>query len=271
MTVTTRRWSWSDRVGNAGTKTSVNPSVIAVGDPVRQHLFQMPLSKRDQEVQALPSDRPDQPLTDGVYRGRPHRRLEYPYTHCSHSLVQILGKDAVPVMDQKSVRMFLGQRLAELLERPFSSRMRRHIVMKDLAPAQFHDDEYIKETESGCEHYEEVTSDDGLGMIVWHIESFNGQFRDECLNASRFTSLPDARHRIELWRRDYNEARPHSSLGYLTPVEFRNGLSFALLSVNPAKRFGRQGTLRARSRSALTPYAFCPRSSDQREGKPRRW
>ena len=44
--------------------------------------------------------------------------------------------------------------------------MRRHIVMKDLAPAQLHDDEYIKDTESGCEHHEKVTSDDGLGMIV---------------------------------------------------------------------------------------------------------
>jgi len=74
-----------------------------------------------------------------------------------------------------------------------------------------------------------------------HIESFNGRLRDECLNASWFTSLADARHRIELWRRDYNEARPHSSLGYLTPVEFRNGLSFALLTVNQAEHFGRQG------------------------------
>jgi len=74
-----------------------------------------------------------------------------------------------------------------------------------------------------------------------HIESFNGRFRDECLNASWFLSLTDARHRIEVWRRDYNEARPHSSLGYLTPAEFRNGLSFALLSLNPAERFGPQG------------------------------
>lgn len=74
-----------------------------------------------------------------------------------------------------------------------------------------------------------------------HIESFNGRFRDECLNANWFLSLADARHRIELWRRDYNEARPHSSLGYRTPMEFRNGLSFALLTVNKAECFGRQG------------------------------
>ena len=81
----------------------------------------------------------------------------------------------------------------------------------------------------------------GKPMQNGHIESFNGRFRDECLNASWFTSMADARHRIELWRRDYNKARPHSSSGYLTPLEFRNGLSLALLSLANAEGFGRQG------------------------------
>ena len=48
----------------------------------------------------------------------------------------------------------------------------------------------------------------------------NGRFRDECLNENWFSSLADARERIEQWRRDYNEARPHSSLQYRTPMEF---------------------------------------------------
>ena len=52
------------------------------------------------------------------------------------------------------------------------------------------------------------------------IESFIGSFRDECLNTSWFLSLDDARQKIEDWRRDYNEFRPHSSLGYMTPDEF---------------------------------------------------
>jgi len=52
------------------------------------------------------------------------------------------------------------------------------------------------------------------------IESFNGRFRDECLNGNWFVSLEDARRTIEEWRRDYNENRPHSSLGGLTPKEF---------------------------------------------------
>jgi len=53
-----------------------------------------------------------------------------------------------------------------------------------------------------------------------YIESFNGRLRDECLNANWFTSLSDARRKIETWRKDYNEQRPHSSLNYLPPAEF---------------------------------------------------
>lgn len=52
------------------------------------------------------------------------------------------------------------------------------------------------------------------------IESFNGRLRDECLNVHQFESLADARAKIEAWRLDYNQHRPHSSLGHLTPMEF---------------------------------------------------
>lgn len=53
-----------------------------------------------------------------------------------------------------------------------------------------------------------------------YIESFNGKFRDECLNDHYFTNLAHARAVISDWRRDYNEARPHSSLGRIPPAEF---------------------------------------------------
>ena len=52
------------------------------------------------------------------------------------------------------------------------------------------------------------------------IESFNGKFRDECLNENWFLDLDDAREIIEAWRIDYNNRRPHSALGYATPGEF---------------------------------------------------
>jgi putative transposase len=72
----------------------------------------------------------------------------------------------------------------------------------------------------------------GLGIDLAHIdpgkpwqngtdESFNGRFRDECLNAEWFRSRAEAKPLIEAWRRHYNEVRPHSSLGHMTPKEFR--------------------------------------------------
>lgn len=54
------------------------------------------------------------------------------------------------------------------------------------------------------------------------IESFNGKLRAECLNAHWFMSLDDARRKCEAWRRDYNEERPHSSIGNKVPIELVN-------------------------------------------------
>jgi len=53
-----------------------------------------------------------------------------------------------------------------------------------------------------------------------YIESFNGRFREECLNLNWFTTLAEAERIIEDWRVDYNQNRPHSSLNYQTPEEF---------------------------------------------------
>lgn len=61
----------------------------------------------------------------------------------------------------------------------------------------------------------------GRPMENGYIESFHGRFREECLNEHWFLTLDDARRTIENWRHDYNRLRPHNSLGYLMPEEFR--------------------------------------------------
>lgn len=60
----------------------------------------------------------------------------------------------------------------------------------------------------------------GKPMQNGFVESFNGSFRDECLNETLFSSLAEARSQIRTWKEDYNRNRPHSSLGNLTPNEF---------------------------------------------------
>jgi putative transposase len=70
--------------------------------------------------------------------------------------------------------------------------------------------------------------DPGKPMQNAYIESFNGKFRDECLNQHWFGSLQEAARMIEEWRIDYNLARPHSSLDYLAPETFRQNQELSL-------------------------------------------
>jgi putative transposase len=85
-------------------------------------------------------------------------------------------------------------------------------------------------------------------------ESFNGKFRDECLSLEWFRSRAEAKIVIEAWRRHYNEVRPHSSLGYLTPREF-------VATQTPASR-------QATGRDAAVCGASAPRpvASQSRKG-----
>ena len=75
------------------------------------------------------------------------------------------------------------------------------------------------------ERIETALSDPGKPWQNGTNESFNGKFRDECLSMEWFRNRVDAKIVIESWRRHYNEVRPHSSLGNLTPAEFKRQLS----------------------------------------------
>lgn len=77
------------------------------------------------------------------------------------------------------------------------------------------------------------------------IESFNGKVRDEFLNMNLFRSVFEAQALADMWLREYNEFRPHSSLGYRTPREFAaSSGSFTTGSVGPSLRFQNQGKVK---------------------------
>lgn len=151
-----------------------------------------------------------------------------------------------------------GTRVVRVLERIAAQRGRPEEIRVDNGP------EFIgRAVTSWCEEN---------GVRLWHIqpgkpqqnghiESFNGRFRDECLNANWFRNLRDARGKIEAWRRDYNQQRPHSALGSRTPEEFRAALPFAFSILDTAgSRYPSRlpfGSLR----SALTDTATCQTTS----------
>ena len=75
----------------------------------------------------------------------------------------------------------------------------------------------------------------GRPMQNGHVESFHGRLRDECLNVSWFRTLNDVRRTLDNYRQEYNCERPHSSLAYRTPAEFRQTLGYG--DVESKERF----------------------------------
>jgi len=110
-----------------------------------------------------------------------------------------------------------GARVAQVLARLCTERGAPQVVVLDNGPEL---------TSQVMDHWAtraQVTLDfiaPGQPSQNAYVESFNGKFRDECLNLHWFTSLMEARQLIEAWRQDYNQQRPHSALGYTAPEEF---------------------------------------------------
>jgi putative transposase len=130
-----------------------------------------------------------------------------------------------PIVDEYSRKCFnievdisiTGRRVCEVLNRISFIKGLPEIIMIDNCP------EFIGKTLDEWAYRRGIKLffiTPGKPVENCYIESFNGRFRDECLNEHWFMSMEHARRVIEEWRIDYNSERPHSSLGYLTPEEF---------------------------------------------------
>ena len=144
-------------------------------------------------------------VSDTIADGRKYRAL---------TIVDNFSRECLGIKADQSIT---GRHVVELLERISFQRGAPRTIRVDNGP------EFISKALDQWAYENEVTLDfsrPGKPTDNAFIESFNGSFRDECLNASWFQSLTDARTKIEAWRREYNEFRPHSSLGDLTPRDF---------------------------------------------------
>ena len=129
------------------------------------------------------------------------------------TLVDEYTRECLPIDVAGSIR---SRRLIEILGRLISERGISRYLRSDNGP------EFIAKSLS------QWVQEQGLQRVLiepgkpWQNginESFNGKFRDECLNMEWFRNRTEARIVIEDWRRHYNEVRPHSSLGYMTPQQ----------------------------------------------------
>lgn len=110
-----------------------------------------------------------------------------------------------------------GQRVTRVLDRLAASRGLPKTIVTDNGP------EFAGRALDGWAYTTKVKIHfirPGKPVENAYAESFNGKFRDECLNEHWFLDMQDARTKIEAWRIDYNEVRPHSSLANATPKEY---------------------------------------------------
>lgn len=83
----------------------------------------------------------------------------------------------------------------------------------------------------------------GKPMQNGHIESFNGRFRDECLNANWFATIAQTRNVVECWRNEYNNERPHSSLNYQTPEQYAAAANAASVAAQYSAGMGKEASI----------------------------
>ncbi|MEI6100425.1 MAG: IS3 family transposase [Eubacteriales bacterium] len=144
-------------------------------------------------------------VSDQMYDGKRFRAL---------TLIDIFSRECLAIYAEKSIK---GESVADVLDTLKVTRGLPKRIKVDNGP------EFISralDTWAYLNHVNLEYSRPGKPTDNAHIESFNGSFRDECLNINWFMSLEDAKDKIERWRLDYNEYRPHSGLTHMTPSEF---------------------------------------------------
>jgi putative transposase len=110
-----------------------------------------------------------------------------------------------------------GRRVVEVLQRLVETRGKPAVLITDNGP------EFVGRALDAWAYAQGIRLhfiEPGKPNQNAYVESFNGRFRDECLNEPWFLSLAQTRQIVEAWRLDYNAVRPHSSLGNVSPTEF---------------------------------------------------
>ena len=145
-------------------------------------------------------------VSDALFDGRKFRAL---------TVVDNLSRECLAILVGQSLN---GQDVVHVLNQ---IKMTRKIIPKKIQTDN--GSEFISKEMDKWAYENKVTMDysrPGKPTDNPFVESFNGSFRDECLNAHWFLSLDNAKEKIEGWRKEYNEFRTHSSLNDITPAEF---------------------------------------------------
>jgi len=153
-------------------------------------------------------------VSDQLYNGKRFRAL---------TIIDLYSRECLDIHANKAIK---GEAVTEVLDKLKKARGLPKRIKVDNGP------EFISRALDAWAYFNKVKLDysrPGTPTDNAHIESFNGSFRDECLNTNWFMSMEDAQEKIERWRKDYNEFRPHSALTYLAPADFARNAGLGAL------------------------------------------
>jgi len=125
----------------------------------------VPVVDRNEIIQTLTSDGPDEPFAKGVSFWRPDRRLDRPHAKIVERHVERRRENRISVVNDKPVWMWVGENLPELLRCPFGSRMIRHVEVQNPARADLHRHEHVEDLEGCGDRDEEIAGNDRLGVV----------------------------------------------------------------------------------------------------------
>jgi hypothetical protein len=134
--------------------------------PLVQDAAQVAFCQRNHQVQALPPQCAQEPLTKAIGFGTPHGYFQHPEPEVAHALVEVVREDAVAVMDEELVPMVSRHRFAELLYGPLGCGMHRHMAMQNPTRGVLHQHEDIEETKGRRDHRAEIAGDYGFGVVA---------------------------------------------------------------------------------------------------------
>ena len=132
------------RLWNAWSQRHVRTASVVMQYPCVQQAPQVALSEWYQQIQALPPERADEPLAERIGLRTLGRRFEDPEPKVPYALVELLGENAVAIMQQKTVTMVSRDGFTQLLQRPVRRRVCRHIAMHNTAGRVFHQDKDVE-------------------------------------------------------------------------------------------------------------------------------
>ena len=142
----------------------MHAAAVVVIDPQFQNRTQVCLGQRNQSVQTFPSNRADDALADRIAYRAARWSFQDSDLEPANRLIEMFGKDAVAIVNQEFVPVFVPDRLTQLLQRPSGTRMRCDVAMDQTTAAMLEHYEHIQQAKRCGDSDEEVAGNDSLGV-----------------------------------------------------------------------------------------------------------